>query len=164
MKKRPEKRPRSIPKPLRLTVRIDDPKWNASSGAPRLVRRAAALALAEVAAKGALTVLLSSDAHLRELNATFRGRKHATNVLSFPSDEKDYLGDVAIAHGVVAREAREQGKTFAAHAAHLAIHGILHLLGHDHEAEKDARAMEALETALLARLGIADPYEQRKAA
>jgi probable rRNA maturation factor len=146
-----------------VTVRIDDPKWSASPDACRLVRQAAALALGDNA-PGEVTVLLSGDAHLAELNATFRGKKAPTNVLSFPSDEDGYIGDVAIAQGVVEREAREQGKAFAHHAAHLAIHGILHLLGHDHEDEKDARVMEAIEVALLARLKIADPYQQRKAA
>jgi probable rRNA maturation factor len=164
MRKRPKKRPRPKPEPLRLTVRIDDSKWNASPHAPRLVRRAASLALDAMNARGAVTVLLSSDPRLAELNAIFRGRRQPTNVLSFPSDQEGYLGDVAIAYGVVAREARDQGKSLAAHAAHLAIHGILHLLGHDHRAADDARAMEALEVALLARLKIADPYQLRKAA
>jgi len=111
-----------------------------------------------------LTILLTGDAHVAELNARFRGQNRPTNVLSFPSDEPDYLGDVAIAYGVVAGEARVQGKSFAAHAAHLAVHGVLHLLGHDHIAKGDAVVMETLEARILKSLGIADPYDQRKAA
>jgi probable rRNA maturation factor len=164
MRKRSKKRPRPRPKPPRLTIRVDDPRWKTPPAVLRLVRRAASLALRQSARKGAVTVLLGSDAQLAGLNAAFRGRNSPTNVLSFPSHEEGYLGDIAIAHGVVAREASEQGKALADHAAHLAIHGVLHLLGHDHEAQKDARAMEALEVSLLARLEIADPYEARKAA
>src|SRR5262249_34728365 len=113
--------------------------------------------------KGRATILLTGDDKVAALNHLFRGRKAPTNVLSFPSDEPGYFGDVAIAHGVVAREARSQGKTFAHHAAHLAAHGVLHLLGHDHVKDRDARVMEERERRLLATLGIADPY-RRKAA
>ena len=112
---------------------------------------------------GKLTVLLTDDARLRALNAAFRGKDKATNVLSFPAPPSEalYLGDVALAYGVTEREARAQSKSFAAHAAHLVVHGILHLTGYDHEKARDARAMETLETAILARLGIADPYAPR---
>jgi probable rRNA maturation factor len=158
MKKRSKKRRR----PPAIAVRIDDPRWKAEPETLRLVRRAAALALG--ASRRGLTILLTGDARIADLNLQFRGRKGPTNVLSFPSHEAGYLGDLAIAHGVVAREAREQGKTRGHHAAHLAIHGVLHLLGHDHVAGRDAEAMEGLEVRLLATLGIADPYERRKAA
>lgn len=156
MKQRPKKRPPAI------TIRIDEPRWKAEPKACSLLRRAALLALGAKA--GAVTILLTGDAPVAELNHQFRGVKGTTNVLSFPSSEDGYLGDVAIAHGVVAREAREQGKTFAAHAAHLAAHGVLHLLGHDHVVEAEAQTMESLEVRILARLGIADPYARRKAA
>jgi probable rRNA maturation factor len=158
MKKRSKKRRR----PPAIAVRIDDPRWKADPETLRIIRRAAALALGTKT--GSLTILLTDDAHLADLNAQFRGRNHATNVLSFPSNEPDYLGDVAIAHGVVAREASEQGKRLPQHAAHLAMHGVLHLLGHDHVVAKEAAAMEGLEVRLLAKMGIGDPYEQRKAA
>jgi probable rRNA maturation factor len=157
MKKRSKKRRRPP-----AIVRIDDPRWKADPEALRLVRRAGALAVGT--GKGALTILLTDDAHIADLNLQFRGRRGPTNVLSFPSNEPGYLGDVAIAHGVVAREAREQQKTLAQHAAHLAVHGVLHLLGHDHVVTKEAEAMEGLEVRLLAKLKIADPYERRKAA
>jgi probable rRNA maturation factor len=111
----------------------------------------------------AVTVLLTTDARLRELNANFRGIDKATNVLSFSPgrDQGGYLGDIALALGVVSKEARSQRKTVPAHAAHLALHGMLHLLGHDHEKANDAKRMEALEIALLEHLGIANPYSSR---
>jgi probable rRNA maturation factor len=144
-----------------ISVVIEDPRWRENSSVLRLIRRAARLALQTQAAP-MLTILLADDAKLRTLNASFRGHDKPTNVLSFPSASSgSYLGDVALARGVVAREARAQGKSLAAHAAHLVIHGILHLTGHDHEKPNDARVMEALEIGMLAKLAIADPYAPR---
>ncbi len=161
-------RPRSKGlKRARLTFTVDEPHWHGEPRALRLVRRAAALALAmggRARKPQALTILLSSDAQLKELNALFRGQNKPTNVLSFPATEKNYLGDVAIAYGVTAREARGQGRRLSAHAAHLAAHGVLHLLGYDHENERDAKIMEALEARILARLGLPNPYAQTRAA
>jgi len=99
----------------------------------------------------------------RDFNQRFRHRDYATNVLSFPyerlpGDRSGLLGDLVVCAPVVAREAREQGKHARDHYAHMTIHGVLHLLGHDHENDADAQRMEALETRILANLGIADPY------
>lgn len=99
----------------------------------------------------------------RDFNQRFRHRDYATNVLSFPyerlpGDRSGLLGDLVVCAPVVAREAREQGKRARDHYAHMTIHGVLHLLGHDHENDADAQRMEALETRILAGLGIADPY------
>jgi len=91
----------------------------------------------------------------RALNRRFRRRDHATNVLSFPYGSE---GDVVLCHPVVAREAREQGKTLHAHYAHLIVHGVLHLRGHLHDDPRSARRMEAREIRILRRLGFADPY------
>ena len=145
-----------------ISVVVEDARWRADSSVLPLIRRAARLAL-RGQARPALTILLADNAKLRALNASFRGKDKPTNVLSFPcaSPGEPYLGDVALGHGVVAREARAQGKSLAAHAAHLVIHGILHLIGHDHEKPKDAQRMEALETSLLAKLAIPDPYAPR---
>jgi len=114
---------------------------------------------------GALTLVLSRDDEVRALNRQFRGADKPTNVLSFPADptmpepgEPPYLGDVILARETLARESTALGKSFLDHATHLAIHGVLHLLGHTHEAEEDAARMEALEVAALARLGVPDPY------
>jgi probable rRNA maturation factor len=97
----------------------------------------------------------------RQLNERWRGRAYATNVLSFPAAAElggRQIGDIVVCAPVVAREAREQGKTLAAHWAHMIVHGTLHLVGFDHARAKDARLMEGRERALLARIGIADPY------
>ncbi|MEB1359984.1 rRNA maturation RNase YbeY [Xanthomonas campestris] len=101
------------------------------------------------------------------LNHHYRGKDHATNVLSFPAEmpqglpkgvKMPLLGDLVICAPVVAREAAEQGKSLSAHYAHLTVHGTLHLLGWDHEDDKEADAMEQLEREILAELGIDDPY------
>jgi probable rRNA maturation factor len=95
----------------------------------------------------------------RSLNAEYRGRDYATNVLTFVYDEgKTRVGDVVLCDPVIRREAAAQGKTLAAHYAHLVIHGMLHLQGHDHERAADAAAMEARERTLLARFRLPDPY------
>ena len=143
---------------------IEEPKWRAKRGLSGRIKRAAELAQTRGGnPKGALTILLSSDRKLKALNITFRGKDKATNVLSFPARHGDYLGDVAIAYGVTAREARAAHKRFADHATHLAVHGVLHLLGYDHETARAARVMEPLETAILGELGIADPYASEAA-
>jgi probable rRNA maturation factor len=154
-----------------IVLRVTEPAWKKNRGAPALVRRAVRLALqaeprfGKVQRAGArsLTILLTSDTELRSLNAAFRRKNKPTNVLSFPASpaEPHYIGDVALAYGVIRGEAEAQGKHFDAHAAHLAAHGVLHLLGYDHEDATEARIMESLETELLARLGIADPYAPR---
>jgi len=109
-------------------------------------------------------VLLTDDATVRGLNARFRGQDRPTNVLSFPAAAmpetggRAPLGDIVLAYGVCAAEARAQGKPLANHLTHLVVHGALHLLGRDHIVEAEAEAMEAEERAVLARLGVADPY------
>ena len=112
-----------------------------------------------------VNILIVGSAAGRRFNRQFRGRDYATNVLSFPHErhpaERDVLlGDMVICAPLVAREAREQGKALRDHYAHLTLHGVLHLLGYDHEDDAEATRMEALETRLLARLGIADPYAE----
>jgi probable rRNA maturation factor len=146
----------------RITLIIDEPKWKkpATLG-PRLKGAAMAALKTRKKTSGALTILLADDARLKDLNATFRGKNRPTNVLSFRANEDGYLGDIAIAWGVTAREAKESGKSFSDHACHLAVHGVLHLLGYDHETDKEAKAMEPLEVKILKSLGIADPYKVR---
>ena len=150
----------------RVTVLVDEPQWRTQGrGFPAALRRAARTVLDEADAEpGNLTILLADDARLEALNAQFRGKRKPTNVLSFPGAGDDYLGDVAIAYGVTAREAGEAGKSIHDHALHLAVHGVLHLLGYDHESAREARIMEPLEIAILAKLGIADPYAVRSRA
>ena len=109
--------------------------------------------------RGTVTVRYVGEAESRRLNREFRGKDHATNVLSFPYFAKPLEGDLVICAPVVAREARSQGKSLRAHHAHMLVHGLLHLAGHDHERAAQAKRMEARERAVLARLGFADPYE-----
>lgn len=126
-------------------------------------RRWVGAALAGRRETAELTVRIVDEAEGRALNARWRGRDYATNVLSFPAElppgvALPLLGDLVVCAPVVAREAAEQGKSEADHWAHLVIHGTLHLLGFDHESESDAVVMEGLERELLAGLGIGDPY------
>ena len=143
------------------TVVVLDPAWRrALPGAERLVRKAARAAIG--AKRKSLTVALADDRRVRALNARDRRKDKPTNVLSYPSGEKSFLGDVVLARQTVWREAREQKKTSADHLVHLVVHGTLHLMGHDHEtSDADADRMEALERRILKRLGIADPYQAR---
>ena len=117
-----------------------------------------------VAADTEVSVKFTSDEEVRTLNAQWRGKDQATNVLSFPMSDDPatapMLGDVVLAAGVCAREAEEKGIAVEAHAAHLVVHGTLHLLGYDHEtSDADAEEMEEVERRALAAMGIADPYQ-----
>jgi probable rRNA maturation factor len=144
-------------------------KATRAAGVPPAVRvKRWALAALERKARGELTVRVVGRGESAALNARYRGKRGPTNVLSFPagggeagtakSRELLPLGDVVICASVVAREAREQGKTLAAHWAHMVVHGTLHLQGYDHENARDAKVMEARERALLRALGFPDPY------
>jgi probable rRNA maturation factor len=155
--------------PVNLETEIDDEAWNALSGFELLVKKAAAetLSILGIAPQEAsLVICLSGDDQVAQLNARWRGKSSATNVLSFPAPadmpvppgELQPLGDIILAAGVVAREAEQQGKSLHDHTAHLIVHGILHILGYDHICDADAQQMERLEIEILARLGIADPY------
>ena len=107
-----------------------------------------------------MSFLLTDDKSLRDLNRRFRQQDKPTNVLSFPAPQNPerFLGDVALAYGVCVREAAEQGKPLKNHLQHLVAHGVFHLLGYDHETDAQAEEMEGLERAVLASLGIPDPY------
>jgi probable rRNA maturation factor len=110
---------------------------------------------------GEIAILLTSDEVLADLNARFRGKSGPTNVLSFPAPPaaRPHLGDIAIAFGVCEREALEQGKRLEHHLMHLVAHGVLHLVGYDHQTKTEAEDMEALERRVLAGLGAPDPYQ-----
>lgn len=142
-------------------MEIEDEAWSRDlPNAEALVAAAAGAALAQARRQGAVVVLLTDDAGVQDLNHRFRGKDAPTNVLSFPAAEnpQDHLGDVALAHGVCVREAAEQGKTLAHHLQHLVAHGVLHLVGYDHENDADAEDMEGLERRIMAGLGAPDPY------
>ena len=132
--------------------------------------RSASVLVRERGRAAELSLVLGGDPLVRSLNWRWRGRDRATNVLSFPAGGEAVgegpllLGDVVLAYETVAREAETQGKTLAAHLSHLVAHGVLHLLGFDHESDEEARRMEGLERRILARLGMGDPYRAREAA
>jgi probable rRNA maturation factor len=130
---------------------------------PRRISRWARAALAGRRRRSQLTVRVVGEAEGAELNRRWRGKRGATNVLSFPGAGRcgggpDLLGDIVICAPIVDREAGQQGKPRAAHWAHMVVHGTLHLLGHDHRTRSEAAAMETLEVRLLAGLGIENPY------
>lgn len=145
-----------------IDIEIEDQAWAYTEAqAEALVLEAAEAALAASDFEGGgVTVLLTDDATVRDLNHRFRGKDQATNVLSFPAPENPerHLGDVALAFGVCAREAEAQGKPLAHHLQHLVAHGVLHLVGYDHETDAEAEQMEGLERVILAGLGVPDPY------
>ena len=159
-----------------IAVVVETAAWiEAMPEAEEICREIAAAALMAALARGPaladrieLAVVLADDAVIRELNRTYRGQDKATNVLSFASlDEEDapvpedgplMLGDVVIAYETTLAEAERDGKPLVDHLSHLVVHGVLHLVGFDHEEEDEAEEMEALETAVLASLGIPDPY------
>jgi probable rRNA maturation factor len=147
-----------------IDVEIEDPAWSAAlpDAAAIAVRAAeAALGPAGAAAEGDVAVLLTGDDAVARLNTDFRDKPGPTNVLSFPAppSARPHLGDVALAYGVCAREAAEQGKSLDHHLMHLVAHGVLHLVGYDHQTDAEAETMEALERQLLQGLGAPDPYE-----
>jgi probable rRNA maturation factor len=155
---------------MSFTVDIDvaDPGWDTLvPGLFALAEKAVAATADGLGPKqgdGEISLVFADDAFVRTLNADHRGKDAPTNVLSFPNGFEvpagapRLLGDVVLARETVAREAAEQDKPVADHVAHLLVHGVLHLCGWDHETEDEARAMEALEVDLLARLGVPDPY------
>ncbi len=145
-----------------IEVEVEDAAWAASIADVEAVVTRAAMAAMGVAT-GTVTILLSDDETVRDLNARFRGKDKATNVLSFPAAampaaETQPLGDIVLGYGVCAEEARIQGKSLPDHLSHLTVHGVLHLLGRDHGDDAEAEAMEAEEREILAGLGVADPY------
>jgi probable rRNA maturation factor len=150
-----------------IDIEIEDPAWTAAvDGVAVIVNATARAALraalpAVRAGEADVVVLLADDAMLAGLNERFRDKAGPTNVLSFPAPQsaRPHLGDVAIAYGVCAREAREQGKPLKHHLMHLVAHGVLHLVGYDHQTESEAQEMEALERRVLQALGAHDPFQ-----
>lgn len=146
---------------LTVYVQIEYPAWRkAFPRAGAVVRglvREAALRPELSGPAGEVAVLFADDARLRGLNARFRGKDKATNVLSF-GDTGNPLGGIALAYETVLAEAKVQNKSFINHSKHLILHGFLHLLGYDHENRRCARLMEGLEIAILSDMGIPNPY------
>lgn len=150
-----------------VDVMVESAQWEREATSADAVQRAIAQAapiVDEDVANTELVVVLTDDAAIRTLNHQWRGFDKATNVLSFPAPDTpsdatvQHLGDIVIAFETLAREASDEGKPFHHHLSHLAVHGFLHLLGYDHESERDAEVMEQLERTILAKLGVPDPY------
>jgi probable rRNA maturation factor len=156
--------------PIAIDLLVEAGDWPDEDGLAGLVARAveASFTVGRLPAlKGSeLSVVFTDDAHVRRLNADYREKDKATNVLSFPGSPPDaklfgpLLGDIVVARETVVAEADEQGLAFEDHLTHLLVHGLLHLFGHDHLEDDEAERMESLETEILARLGIADPYAE----
>ena len=173
-----------------IDIMIASPLWKAQRGVRTLLQRAICEAAAMAATNGGeLAIVLTDDSAIRTLNRDWRGKDQPTNVLSFPARAPSVslprergrvgvgaascragehpvrlLGDIVIAYETTEREARAEHKPFMHHLMHLAVHGFLHLAGYDHAADDQAAAMERLEAAILARLGVPDPYLARGAA
>ena len=158
-----------------IIISIEAGPWAEKiAGVEERCQRVAAIALSTGAAlledlpleRAELSLVLADDAMVQELNRQYRGQDKPTNVLSFPGREPietaHALGDIAIAHETVMREAQEQGKTVEQHCRHMIVHGFLHLLGYDHEEETEAEAMEAMEIRILRRLGDDNPYREHE--
>jgi probable rRNA maturation factor len=148
---------------MKISIDVEDERWLVLTDVEAVVLRAIDSVLPDDVRS--VDVVLTSDAEIREINREWRGKDKTTNVLSFPAAEQPvpdgevaHLGDMVLAFETVEREAKEAAKPLSHHVTHLVVHGTLHLLGHDHEDDLEAEAMEAKEKEILAGLGIADPY------
>jgi probable rRNA maturation factor len=158
-------------KGVQIEVIARSARWRKQPRAAAIVKtavRAAAKAVSTPRAE--LAIVLCDDSAIRALNRRWRGKKAPTDVLSFPAaapgekrPETPYIGDIVIAYETVAREAAAEGKPFKHHLAHLAVHGFLHLLGYDHQNDREARRMERTERTILKRIAVPDPYAPRQA-
>jgi probable rRNA maturation factor len=155
------------PEAFTIDAIVDDARWTEACADVAAIARdvAAAAARAELRLRGEAAILFADDAALHRLNIDFRGKDTPTNVLAFPAGAHappGFLGDIALAFETCRKEALDLGLAFRDHAIHLIAHGLLHLAGHDHEKDDEAEAMQALETTILAGLGVGDPYIERR--
>ncbi|HZP70216.1 MAG TPA: rRNA maturation RNase YbeY [Pseudolabrys sp.] len=148
-----------------IDVRIQSPLWDVQPSAEKTVRDAILAAAAALStAGGEVSIVLTDDSTIRSLNRDWRGIDRPTNVLSFPASGPDngsdarLLGDIVIAFETLERECVDENRIFLHHLAHLAVHGFLHLLGYDHRTDRQAETMEGLESRIMARLNMPDPY------
>jgi probable rRNA maturation factor len=146
-----------------VDIQTRSPLWDAQPLAAETVRAAIAAAAASTAGAGEVSVLLTDDAGIRALNGQWRGIDKPTNVLSFPAAKPGgpALGDIVMAYETLVRECGDEDREFLHHLAHLAVHGFLHLIGYDHQTDSEADAMEGLESRIMTRLNLPDPYRTR---
>jgi probable rRNA maturation factor len=151
--------------PLHIDLRIESPLWDGQPLAEKTVRNSVLAAAAALStAGGEVSIVLTDDSAIRSLNRNWRGIDKPTNVLSFPASGPDtgegalLLGDIVIAFETLERESADENRVFLHHLAHLAVHGFLHLNGYDHQTDAQAEAMEGLESKIMTRLNMPDPY------
>lgn len=167
------RRPKSRTEPVKMELVVKSALWQKRRTAKSVIKKAISAAAKAASTQPAeLAIVLSNDSGIQALNRDWRGKDQPTNVLSFPAAPagargskarlpSPYVGDIVIAYQTTAREAVAEGKPFDHHLAHLAVHGFLHLLGYDHENDRDAETMENLERRILRRLAVPDPYAPR---
>lgn len=147
---------------IELDLRVADPAWDAAlADLTKICQTALNAGATQKQAKGEVSLLLTGDDEIQALNRDWRGKDKPTDVLSFPASPLDapFLGDIAVSLGVTQKDAETRGIALDQHLSHLLIHGLMHLLGHDHKDDTEAAEMESLEIAALASLGWPDPYK-----
>ncbi len=164
MRRTPERRA----SPPQIDIQIQSPLWKAQPLAEQTVRDAvSAAAVALSTAEGEVSIVLTDNSGIAALNRDWRGIDKPTNVLSFPasghkgSESSRFLGDIVIAYETLVRECNDEDRKFLHHLAHLTVHGFLHLAGYDHETDVQAEEMEGLESKIMTRLSMPDPYIAR---
>jgi len=146
-----------------MDIQMQSPLWDAQPAAEQTVRAAIAAATAEISTIGGeVSIVLTDDSGIRVLNRDWRGIDKPTNVLSFPASKAGggapLLGDIVIAYETLAKECEDEGRVFLHHLAHLTVHGFLHLIGYDHQTDRQAEEMEGLESKIMTRMKMPDPY------
>jgi len=148
-----------------VDVRIDSALWKSQPLAEQTARQAIAAAAAAANANGEVSIVLTNDVAIKQLNRDWRGIDKPTNVLSFPAPKTSggakFLGDIVIAYETLDRECGDERRIFVQHLAHLTVHGFLHLVGYDHENDKQADEMEGLESKIMSAMKMPDPYIAR---
>lgn len=153
-----------------VDIDVQSPLWDAQPGAEPAIRAAIAAAAAHSTSGGEVSILLTDDSAVRELNREWRGIDKATNVLSFPAPDAmsrgpaGILGDIVIAYETLARESTDEDRDFLHHLTHLAVHGYLHLVGYDHQDDAQAADMEALESKIMMHMQLPDPWQDSESA
>jgi probable rRNA maturation factor len=153
--------------PPHIDIQVQSPLWNAQPLAEQTIREAISAAAGALSTEGGeVSVLLTDDSEIARLNRDWRGIAKPTNVLSFPASRvgqgDKLLGDIVIAYETLERESTDESRDFLHHLAHLAVHGFLHLIGFDHETDAQAEEMEGLESRIMMRLNMPDPYVARE--
>jgi probable rRNA maturation factor len=155
------------PSALQIDILTQSPLWDAQPRAVQTVREAIGAAASALSTDGGeVSIVLTNDSAIRHLNRDWRGIDKSTNVLSFPASDRPagdarLLGDIVLAYETLESECNDENRIFLHHLAHLAVHGFLHLIGYDHQTDVQAEEMEGLESKIMMRLNLPDPYRSR---